>query len=158
MTRGERSKANATLVIIFILWRRFARYPMLNKVAHSIFQKRMCTSSYRIPQYSADIVALITERIPHKSFLLIKSPRALDSVIHKQSICMLVYASDWRLPLALKAVRRKLGAGIRGECLQSAYKIALSYKYHGIKTAGALKTYLTGRYGRLSLRARSIFS
>ena len=48
-------------------------------------------------------------------------------MIYEQSIRLLVYASDWRLPLALEAVRRKLGAGIRGECLQSAYKIASSY-------------------------------
>lgn len=50
-----------------------------------------------------------------------------DSVAYEGFICLLVYASDWLLPLTLEAVRRKLGARIRGECLQSAYKIASSY-------------------------------
>ena len=120
--------------------------------------------TYSLIEYGVQIVALIPDKfqinLPIRIVFALSRPEHAreGSVVYERSICLLVYASDWRLPPALEAVRRKLCAGIRGECLQSAYKIASSCYYHSNKTARALKTYLTGRYGRLSLRARSIFS
>ena len=89
--------------------------------------------TYYLIEYGAHIVALTADKIPDNTstpivFAFSRPEHNREgSVVYKRSLCLLVYTSDWRLPLALEAARRKLGAGIRGECLQSTYKIASSY-------------------------------
>lgn len=50
-----------------------------------------------------------------------------NSELHIPSPDFLVSPSDWRLPLALEAVRTKLGPRVRGKRLQPAYKVASGY-------------------------------
>ena len=86
-----------------------------------------------LTEYGVQIVASIPDKLqmnlPTRIVFASSRPEHAreNSVVYERSICLLIYASNWRLPPTLEAIRCKLGAGIRGKCLQSAYKIASSY-------------------------------
>lgn len=61
------------------------------------------------------------------------------SEVYVSSLIFLVSQSDWRLPLALEAVRSKFSPRVRSECLQSAYKIASKCYYLDSMPVRALK-------------------